>query len=300
MDFINICLSLASFGTLSYSIKQQLNINATDRKLKQFIKTKTFSPKDLIKGMKEKEAYLFNHFKEYGKNEISGKLFVEGLPYSDRPIPSLVTQEKLLHSIFFKEDIFSNDSIHAYKKFQKKFAHPKDARKEKLLSFNLRDYKGGSQCLILNNSNEEPNYDAALQLIGVKEIMRPLNFFEKILVFLLMFFDFLNTFDGGSGFTGIKIGIREKEIGIKIDSFLTIFGEVIYNFEKKSLRIENPEYFLKNKTNLLDSLREYIHECKTERLVCSIIGLTCLGILGYRLYRKYKRRNAIENRANNY
>lgn len=291
MDGINIFFGIIGFGTLSYSAKQQYNINSADKKLKQFIKTKIFSPKDLISGIKEKEAYLVNQFKECGKNEISGKVFVEGLPYSELPLIGKINKQKLLHSIYFKEDIFSNDRIRASKTEREgmKYKVPSDAKPETVHSFQLRDYDGKNQCSILNNNNEEPNYDAALELISSKDELRDLNFVEKFLVFVCMLWDYMSFLQGGSGLRGIKIGVREKELGIKIENFLTVYGEVIYNFEKQTLRIESPEYFLKNKTTLLEFLKDYISSCKTARFISGLVGVICLGIVGYRIYQKNKR-----------
>lgn len=295
MDTFNVILSLISFGSLSYSVKQHLNINANDRKLKQFIKTRIFSPKDLIFGIKEKEGYLVNQFKEHGENEISGKLFVEGLPYTNLPLNSRITKtkNKLLYRIFFQEDIFSNDNIHGSSKQENIYQYPKNAQKEKVPWFSLKDYDESNKCLIMNNNFEDgPNCQAALEVIAVKEELRPLTFLEKMMVFICMALDYLSFLDGGSKIRGIKIGIREKELGIKIDSFLTVFGEVIYNFEKQTLRIESPEYFLKSKSNLLEILRENISECQTKRIIFAIIGLACLGIIGYRLYQKHREHRA--------
>lgn len=35
---------------------------------------------------------------------------------------------------------------------------------------------------------------------------------------------------------GVKVGIRDNEFGIKMDQFLQIYGEVVYNFENKTFR----------------------------------------------------------------
>jgi len=295
MDGFNIFLGIVSFGTLSYTAKQQYNINSADKKLKQFIKTKIFSPKDLFFGIKEKEAYLVNLFKDYGKNEISGKVFVEGVPHTDLPVIGKINKQKLLHGIYFKEDIFSNDGIRASNMDGKKFKIPSEAKPETVHTFQLKDYDGSRHCLVKNNNDtgEPPNYEDALELIASKDEIRDLNFIEKFLAFVCMLWDYMSFLQGGSGLRGIRIGVREKEVGIKIESFLTVYGEVIYNFDKQQLRIENPEYFLKNKTSLLDTLKEYISSCKTARFISGFIGFLCLGILGYRFYQK-RRRDAIQ------
>lgn len=293
MDAWNIALGLLSFGTLSLSFKQQLNINATDRKLKQLLKTKSYSPKDLISGIQDKEAYLINQFKEYSRNEISGKVFIDGVVSTDFPITSHLTRQKLLHSIYFKKDIFSNDRLRAANA-QKAQDFPSNSQQEKAPNFYLSDYEGSHKCLVANNGVEEADFRLALEILETKEEERKLNIVEKFFVFVLMVFDIASRIEGSLGFRGIKVGVRETEIGIKLDSFLTVFGEVIYNFEKKTIRIENPEYLLKNKRDLLESLKDYISSCKTSRFLWGFLGITCLSILGYRIYRK-KSRQAVGN-----
>ncbi len=57
---------------------------------------------------------------------------------------------------------------------------------------------------------------------------------------------------------GRKIGHQEKELGIKNNSILTIFGEIIFNIKNEKLEIQNPRFFLKDKSMLLKILMHKI------------------------------------------
>ena len=55
----------------------------------------------------------------------------------------------------------------------------------------------------------------------------------------------------------MTLGVTEKEFGIKVGSFLTVVGEVIYDFKNDSLRIKNPlELFISGKESFLKSYCE--------------------------------------------
>lgn len=42
------------------------------------------------------------------------------------------------------------------------------------------------------------------------------------------------------GYKGVKIGIHEKEFGVKLNQLLLVFGEVVINHKLKTLKMENP------------------------------------------------------------
>ncbi len=46
---------------------------------------------------------------------------------------------------------------------------------------------------------------------------------------------------------GVEIATEHHEIGIKTGGLLTVFGNIIYNFDEKTLRIDNPLVFMKDR-----------------------------------------------------
>ncbi len=54
---------------------------------------------------------------------------------------------------------------------------------------------------------------------------------------------------------GLRIGYNEVEHGITVGSPLTVYGELIYNVSEKTLRIDTPLAFLKDKMLSVWSVR---------------------------------------------
>ena len=61
-----------------------------------------------------------------------------------------------------------------------------------------------------------------------------------------------------STFRGISIGVRDMEVGIKIGSGVGVIGNVIYNFQDKTLRMESPELILNERLSYLADLSQSI------------------------------------------
>jgi hypothetical protein len=51
---------------------------------------------------------------------------------------------------------------------------------------------------------------------------------------------------------GIELETQSHELGIKTGGMLTIFGDIIYNLDNNSLRIDNPLIFMCNKMGLIN------------------------------------------------
>ena len=78
----------------------------------------------------------------------------------------------------------------------------------------------------------------------------------------------------------LVIGLEEKEFAIKIGSYLGVLGNVIYNYKEKSLRIEKPLFFFKEKKYLVDFIKKNIVDSRKtlQILVFGAISLVCLKI----------------------
>lgn len=46
---------------------------------------------------------------------------------------------------------------------------------------------------------------------------------------------------------GIRLGITEKEIGIKIDSIINVYGQIFFNLETGKIRFEVPDVLVNDK-----------------------------------------------------
>ncbi len=85
-----------------------------------------------------------------------------------------------------------------------------------------------------------------LQYIGSTDKFRWLGLGERIASFLLLLIKTISMAIGGSNslparkIRGISIGVRETELGIRLDSYFAVYGEVVYNFATGRLYIESP------------------------------------------------------------
>ena len=84
----------------------------------------------------------------------------------------------------------------------------------------------------------------------------------------------------------LKMGIENKEFGLKIGSSLGVLGNVIYNYKEKSLRIEKPLFFFKNKEFLVDFFKKtYSHQQK--KLFLLFLG--GLGLVVFKLFQIFNK-----------
>lgn len=89
---------------------------------------------------------------------------------------------------------------------------------------------------------------------------------------------------------GIKTGYLENEIGIENDSFLSVFGKISYNMDKKVLRMDCPEYFVNNKYQILRRISREIRDKKIITifvLIPLLLSFIKLGAIGYRWFKKW-------------
>lgn len=122
---------------------------------------------------------------------------------------------------------------------------PDTAKFERLPYFRLHDIiKDDAYCTI--NLNDKCDVKPAIQHISSQAKIRDPGVFETgISVLVLVAKIIIGIFTGSenpilSVFKGVRIGVRQQEVGIKLDSFLTVFGEVIYNIKENTIRIDFP------------------------------------------------------------
>jgi E3 ubiquitin-protein ligase MUL1 len=106
---------------------------------------------------------------------------------------------------------------------------------------------------------------------------------EQILNWVLFCFRlFLSMSNVNKRLSGFKVGTRRIERGLMVGQFIIAFGEVVYDKFAKQLRMDNPMYFMKNKEQLLQYLKE-----KNTRLGRNMtLVMTMLILLGVLLVRR--------------
>lgn len=292
MSFWDYFFGALACGTIGSAAYYHSKSTKKTKHLDKLYLKKTYTPASLIKGIRNKETDLINAFHHHSSTEISGSVFLEGVTASGTPLLSSIDKSlKLISRIYLKEEKFSNDKLHK----KKKLDLTKKLRKEKqdnLPFFSLKSYESNESCKVsLENVNMVSQL--ALECVSKKDEDFTLNIYEKIFAAVLMVFDYIINFEGDpdKGIRGLRIGYSEKEYGIKLESFLTVFGAIIYDYENNSLRIENPIYLTRNKVELFKFLKESISKLNFFRNVCGFLGVVSLAILIYRLKKALNKNN---------
>jgi len=262
-------LNIASLGGLHYLFQRK----SQEKEILQEIEaSKVYSPHKLLTSFQSPIFLAKAKRNMENPDEFAIKAFLEGSVECEKPITSIINKkEKLVHRVYFCEDLYSNDRI---------------SRSEALLStkkegteisapmfFNIKDPLTKDRCLIHRSIDVHCKH--ALEEIEKRERLKELNWFESILYLLGLMLDVFGTFFVSSrGVRGIKIGWTEKEFGIRVNSALTIYGEIIYNIKEKSLRIDSPLYYVTEKSNILNDLKREIGRT-TAKIFLLAIPLIC-------------------------
>lgn len=83
---------------------------------------------------------------------------------------------------------------------------------------------------------------------------------------------------------GIRLGITEKEIGIKVESIISVYGEVFFNLETGKLRFILPDALVNDKNQFLYKLKESLLESRVLRNFFGVIFASTMVYLGRRVY----------------
>lgn len=290
MSFWDYFLGALACGTVGGAAYFHSKSKKEKKHLDKLYLKKSYTPASLIKGIKNKETDLINAFHHHSSNEISGSVFLEGVATSGTPLLSSIDKSlKLISRIYLKEEKFSNDRLHKKIKLDLKKKLKKE-KQDNLPFFYLKSYESNESCKVdLENVNMVSQL--ALECVAKQDEDFKLNLYEKVFAAILMFFDYLINFEGDPdrGIRGLRIGYSEKEYGIKLESFLTVFGAIVYDYENNTLRIDNPVYLTKNRAELFKFLKESISRLNVFRNIFGVIGAVSLAILMYRLWKMLKK-----------
>ena len=274
---INI-LSLLGFAFVSNSIIKD------KKKVETFEKTKNSTPAGLIDYFQKNIAIFPKN--PTNSDELFSTLFVEGYVNATKPLTSIINKkEKLIYSYYFQEEVYSNDSAMGDDRL-KKIKTIKVPIINSSMVFDLVDPSlSAFKCTV--HRNLQVKAEDGVELIALEKHMRNLNFVEKIIVFFGAFADFIAQIVR-SPFTyrGIKIGWIDVEFGIRLDSALTVLGDVIYNRKDNTLRIEHPLYYVKDKSILIKKLKETIFSKKVGNVFLFVSFLISGYILSKKIHQK--------------
>lgn len=251
------------------------------------------SPSQLQKIMEPSTSDgLLQSLKEYdeGSTYSRGFALVQGLVSSDYIVRSLLNHStRLVISAVSSEQMLSHN--HSFEEDEKKI------RVRSVSEFRLNDASDKTKSITLSNSTSNINYSDAMHLIHSVQHTRNLSPVEQFLTWIIFFFRlFLSMSNVGKKMSGFKVGTRRIERGVMVGQFMIAFGEIIYDRFSKTLRMNNPVYFMKEKEQLLQHLRDKNTQLgRNMTLVMSVIlfvGMLFIKRLvrvGKRLMEKYNK-----------
>lgn len=270
-EIILLCSSavllLISGGT-SFFIKGER------KKLKEMKEASQLGAKELKKKLKE-DTFLLKPFHQISKNEVKGMIFLNGTVNSDSPIISTLDKRTHLITNFhvkFQSDKEDQQTLEKIREKKTKFT----GKLTRKLNFFLKD--DSSSCLV-NIKNLDIINQEALVEINKTEIVSNPGIGKKIIKTIL---------------SEASLDVTEKEFGIKIGSFLTVVGEVIYDFEKDSFRIENPlGLIVSGKDNFINLFEKNLERLKIVKNLLLALGVG--GFLSWGAYYLWKKKVASKN-----
>ena len=284
--------SAIGLGSLWSILNVNKGVSGLQEKLKKLENSPTFFPDGLVSFLKqiEKTGLLDNNGftkNESNPDEISGNVFLKGIASTRHPIKSkLNPQLPLIYSSFYVNKIYSNNVIndqmlsrlnHDDILKQSLFPRTPNSLNECIVDeapyFNLYGFETYDDkvskttklkkkfdvfCRVARNLNIDAR--AAARLITNRVYYKSLSLVERFIVFVYLILEAL--FSRQATVKGISIGYIENEIGIRNDSLLDVYGKVTYNTKKNTLRMDYPEYFLRNKNIILMRILRTIRDKK--------------------------------------
>jgi len=144
-----------------------------------------------------------------------------------------------------------------------------------------------TMCKIMKNPDVEWFFQREDKIYGQK--LRNANqhktsFFSRIIGFFTGFFSLHPNF--------LVLGIENKEFGLKIGSSLGVLGNVIYNYKEKSLRIEKPLFFFKDKECLIDFFKK-LYSSQQQKLFLMFLGT--VGLVAFKLFQMMNKEDKPKN-----
>lgn len=264
-EIILLCSSAALVlisGGTSFFIKRE------QQKLKQMKEAAQLSSTELKKKLKE-DAFLAKPFHQISKNEVKGMVFLNGTVHSDSPIISPIDKSSSLITSFIVRFQTNREDQQTLEKIREKKTTFKGKLTRKY-NFNLKDE--ASSCSV-NIKDLDLIGQEAMTEINKTEIVSNPSIGKKIVRALV---------------SEISLDVTEKEFGIKVGSFLTVVGEVIYDFQKDSFRIEKPlGLIVSGKERFINSFEKKLEDMKIVKKLLLALGIG--GFLswgGYYLWKK--------------
>ena len=275
----------ALISSIIFYLKTKKNLKKTISLLNFIQKAYPFTPKILTDLLESKNLSLTTNLYKYkeNKNASSFRAFVKGKIISHDPIKSILDKKKkyVLRKTII-EPLYSNS----------KDSNPKDyfIENKYVSDFLIKDEDFFKFLFVKFNSRV--NFENVLKKIGkftsIPKSSLLVNMLTKV-IFLFKFFLTLFRFN----LKGLKIGSKGTEYGTEVGDDILAFGKILFDKKKKILLMHKPEFFLKNKIQLVNLLKFRIKKWKNINYL-SLFMMLLSSILVIRrfliIYRKLKKK----------
>lgn len=323
MDFaIYSTLGLGSLFTI-FNLYQ--GINLLNAKYNELNESNSFTPESLslfLEKLTQTSNFDQKNFKisENNPTEITGNVFLEGIAFTKHPIKSrLLPHVPLIYSNYYINKIYSNNlrnkvgSIITNDNLLRESIY-QVSQAESLIDeapyFHLFDYeKTFDNILKTIQYHKKTQYNCRIarnlqiDAIGASKLIcsrfsfKALTLIERIILFIYLVLEAI--FSRQTTIKGIRVGYVEHEIGIKNDSLVNIYGQILYDMKKKTIRMDFPKYMAKNKNSIFNKLVKQIRDKKMIilfLLIPLIISLIKLSTKTFDCFKKWNRSIIIKDK----
>ncbi|EAR97508.1 transmembrane protein, putative (macronuclear) [Tetrahymena thermophila SB210] len=301
--YFNFLVGGISLYSFTQMCKYQIQAYKQKKAIIQAEKAKTYTPEQLLMKIKERTNNLMDISKLRGfsysnsnKTEISGRVFLNGVIKCDKPIYSNnsygnnleFVNKGLIYSIKYDEDKYSLDPIDNTKKEYKLSHFPINATFQKVKGFTIQEQNGSIDCYV--PVTDELDMTRALQLIGQRDKLITATLGQRFLGFIILIVKIIvDLFCGTASplsrsIRGIRLGITEKEIGIKVDSITSVYGQIFFNMETGKFRFELPDALVNDKNQYIFNMKQNLLDSRFFR---NFFGVIFLGTMVYFSRRAY-------------
>ncbi|KAL4427593.1 hypothetical protein ABPG74_012984 [Tetrahymena malaccensis] len=260
------------FISMGVTIGQFLkNYGILNLKYKRLEHLQVSTPQQLVEEIEKElsQNLVASNLSFIRKNQV----FIEGVISSNHLVKSVLVQGlEVLYSLFYQKELFTRREFSKNAFFP--LLLPENEKKIIQIASNLflKDYESPQVCDIQKKPNT--NIQAALELLQMKAHLVKRGFLSNFLHSIIDFTKLLLTI------TYLKLSYLKKkgtyegtldvEMGLKNNSLVTIFGDIIYDVRNKKLVMENPLYILKDKEQLLKLLQKRLMQRRIFILILSI------------------------------
>lgn len=280
LDFLKLAIEASSLSLSLLCFSQYTRALSKSSEMLAFLShAYVFSPSILLGQLEENIPEILQRNLYYlEEDDLNAKFlaFVKGTVSSKNTIPSQMNNKKMIVTKVILEPIFSNS--------ERRDPREEVLRVEMVPEFELIDEKSPTRVPVRNDKTVE--FVDALRFNesrnSIIKMSSMLAFFSKLLLTVQMIF---SSFRIPLSVKGWRIGTRMTEMGIFVNEMLMIFGKVSFDKKSKSLTVEKPYFYSKDKFQILAKYKQDISRLKKLQILFLILSVFLFIMVIRRLLR---------------